>query len=221
MEEAAEGVDVGPAVDWVAADLFGRYVADRPDELSRQKIPVEKRRSGHAEVGEVRPLFVFVFVFVLVQQDVGRLDVSVDEPVRVGGIERGGELRHERHGSGRFEAALFAQQAGEIAARQLHGDEQAPLVFPHLVDGEDAPVNHRRGQPRLALGAFLSVALPVRVGCDQLEGDRLVAARAGRAVDDGCAASAEHLLDGVARDHPLRWEQAERAHRAAEVIDQR
>ena len=210
VEEAAEGVDIRVVVDRLAADLFGRRIADRPDELSRTEVPIGKRRPGHAEVGKERPLFVLV----LVQQDIGRLDVTVDEPVCVGSIERGRELRDERDGSRRFEAALFAQQACQVT-------EGPPLVFTYLVDGKDASVNHRRRQPRLAFVALLPAVSLVRVGRDQLEGDRLVAAGAGGAVDHGRGAPAEHLPDRVARNRPLLREQAERAHRAAAVIDQR
>ena len=105
-------------------------------------------------------------------------------------IERGREPRDERDGPRRLEPALPAQQACQVNGRQLHGDEGQPLVFTYLVDGKDASVNHGRRQPRLALVAALPAVSLVRVGRDQLEGDRLVAAGAGGAADHGRGAPA-------------------------------
>ena len=54
VEEAAEGVEVGAAVDRVAADLLGRDVVDRAGELGFQGQELRLgEAAGEAEVGEV------------------------------------------------------------------------------------------------------------------------------------------------------------------------
>ena len=87
-EHAAEPIDVGAPVHVVAADLLGRHVVDRPDEMPVGRPPVGDAL-GQAEVREVHVLATVLAV----EQDVRGLDVAVDEPACVRGVERIGDLR--------------------------------------------------------------------------------------------------------------------------------
>ncbi len=101
-EHTAQRVDVGPSIRLAAGDLLGRHVVDGADDGALRGQPgdgVEPLRD--AEVGEVRVLLAVADR----DQDVRRLDVAVDEPARVGRIERGGELRQQLDRSAGLERA--------------------------------------------------------------------------------------------------------------------
>ena len=105
-EEAAERVDVGTSVHLVAADLLGRDVVDGAHQLAVGRAAVGGAL-GEPEVREVRVLAAAL----LVEQDVGRLHVAVDEPLRVRRVERVRDLRGDREGPLRGERALRASSA--------------------------------------------------------------------------------------------------------------
>ena len=85
VEHAAERVDVGAGVDPLAADLLGRDVVEGPDEgAGRGDAGARVDLAGEPEVGEVG---VLAGARAL-DEDVARLDVAVDEPARVRGVER-------------------------------------------------------------------------------------------------------------------------------------
>ena len=85
VEDDAERVDVGLAVDLVAERLLGRDVVRRAEDaaVGRQALLLE--RAGDPEVGDLRRA-------LLVDEDVLGLDVAVDDPARVRGAERAGDL---------------------------------------------------------------------------------------------------------------------------------
>jgi len=96
-EDAAEGEDVGGAVDRFAAELFGRHVAERPSELARARergAPLGSGRAGRemlreAEVGDERRLPVFPEEHVL------GLEIAVDDASLVRGLERLADLAQQ------------------------------------------------------------------------------------------------------------------------------
>jgi hypothetical protein len=127
-------------IDGLAADLLRRRVSDSPDHSARRRCPVE-RRSGHAEVRQVRALDSFV----VAEQNVLRLDVTMDQPVRMRGIEPGCHLGDEGDRTLRIQATFLAEQACEIRCLELHRDERLSLMFTGLVYGQDVPVSDGRG----------------------------------------------------------------------------
>jgi len=85
-QHTAERVHVRPRVDLVAADLLRRAVRGRTHELTGLGDPgLDFVARDQSEVGEVR-------VPGLVDEDVPGLDVPVDEPSGVSGIECRGDL---------------------------------------------------------------------------------------------------------------------------------
>ena len=86
VEDAAEGVDVGARVDRSSLDLLGSRVLDGAEEVAGGGQAARSRLLRDAEVREVR------VVGALLDEDVARLHVSMDERVRVRGVERAGEL---------------------------------------------------------------------------------------------------------------------------------
>ena len=88
---------------------------------------------------------------LLVEQHVRGLDVAVDEPVRVGRVERVRDLRGDGDGPLRRQGALAPQQRLEVGPVDVaHRDEQAAVGLARLVDRDDVRVVEARREPRLA-----------------------------------------------------------------------
>jgi hypothetical protein len=86
-------------------------------------------------------------------QDVGRLDVAVNEVAGVGGVERGGDAGDDLGSKPRFEPAALADQAGQVPALAdvAHRDEQvAAGGLVGVVDGDHVRVLDRDRDHRLA-----------------------------------------------------------------------
>ena len=105
-EQAAERVDVGAPVDLLAADLLRGDVVDRAHQAAVGGLAVGGALR-EPEVGEVDVLAPAL----LVDEDVRRLHVAVDEPERVRGVERVRDLRRDRDRASRLERALAAAAA--------------------------------------------------------------------------------------------------------------
>ncbi|MEZ5061046.1 MAG: hypothetical protein R2700_05945 [Solirubrobacterales bacterium] len=88
VEQAAERVDVGTRIDWEALKLLGCHVVERADELTGLGHARCRGRSRHAEVGYQRT----GFTSDLGDEDVRRLDVAMDEPSGVHGVEPGSRV---------------------------------------------------------------------------------------------------------------------------------
>ena len=88
--DGPERVDVAAPVDVGAGlRLLGAHVARRADDQCSGGIDLGLRGLGDAEVRQVG-------LALVVEQDVGRLDIAMDEPVLVGGIEGLGHALEHR-----------------------------------------------------------------------------------------------------------------------------
>ena len=169
--DAGEGVLVGPRVERLPHRLLGGHVGRGPHHGPRRGETRDRVGApGEAEVGEERPA-------PGIEEDVPRLDVAVEDPLRVGVVEGGrdrGEPGHRLRGRHRT-LDPFLQRA----PRDEGHDEVRDLLplerrRPEIVDGEDVRVlepGHETGLAEEALGKG-------RVGrdrvVDDLDGDRAV-----------------------------------------------
>ena len=80
-EHRAERVDVSGRPDSLALDVLGRDVVDGSQELAAAGEAGRAEEPAQAEVRQVD-------VLVLVDENVGRLDIAVHEPAPMGGVER-------------------------------------------------------------------------------------------------------------------------------------
>ncbi len=175
-EDAAERVDVGARVGLLAADLLRRGEVGGADELARAGEAAGGRGVlGEPEVGEVRVLLPLVG-----DQDVRRLDVAMDEPAPVRGVERGRDLPGDPHRALRRQPAVRAvDQRAQVGALDVaHRQVQHALVLARLVDGHDVRVVDRGRELRLRLEAVAEVEVVGELGRDHLERDGPVEARA-------------------------------------------
>ncbi len=131
----AERVDVGAVVDFPPSRLLRRHVIDGPDHgagAAQHRLRRDPLREP--EVGQVR-----VVRALIDDQDVGRLDVAMDQVAGVGGVEGGSDPGDDLRRQARLEAAALTDQAGQVpaVADVAHRDEQmAPRRLVGVVDGD-------------------------------------------------------------------------------------
>ena len=212
-EQAAERVDVRSSVDLVAADLLGRDVVDGPHQA-----PVRGSRLGDAlRQPEVREVCVLAAA-LLVEQDVGRLHVAVDEALRVRGVERVGDLRRDRHGPLRRQRALATQERLEVGPVHVpHRDEEPALGLAGLVDRDDVRVVEARGEPGFLQHPLAEPVVVRQALAQQLQRDRTLEPRVVRPVDLTHPATSGEGADLVAGDDVTRRNSSAYRHRPSRV----
>jgi hypothetical protein len=145
-----------------------------------------------------------IFAALLQQHDVARLDVTMDDPTRVGSAERRADLGHDSSCSPWLDASLQLKKLLEVASLQeLHRDvqEAALRVRAEIEDPNRVRVIQMAGSACFVLKALEGAF----IGHDRedLDRDGLVERHMVRAVDlTECALA--HLLD----DPKLAFEEA-------------
>ena len=205
-EDAPERVHVGTTVDVVPPDLLRSHVVD-----GSQKMTVGRPAIGDAlrqpEVGEIDVLATVL----VVEQDVRRLDVAVDEPSGMCGIERVGDLARDRECSGRLERPLASQELREVRPFDVaHRDEQAVIRLAGLVDRDHVRVVERGREPRLAQHPIAeSVVLGVPLD-EELQSDTPLEPWVAGTVDLAHSPAPDQLFDLVPGNHVARVRRAYR-----------
>ena len=158
-EHAAERIDVGARVDRPALDLLGRDVVDRADEAAVARQAADRR--GVPREAEVADVCVLA-LRARADEDVAGLHVTVDEPGRMRGIERLGDLPDNAHGAAPDRAGLRREQLSEIRAFDvLHRQIEGPSSSPDLDRRDDVRMVEARrelGLPQESLTEPLSRA---------------------------------------------------------------
>ena len=127
-EANAEAVDVGAGVDRAAADLLGRHRHRRADQLARggELGGVGRGQLGDAEVDQDRARAAGA---VGREEDVGGLDVAVDDGLGVGRRQRARHRRDDRQRVGHGQPAAGRQRPAEVGAgEELHRQVRAAVV---------------------------------------------------------------------------------------------
>ena len=136
---------------------------------------------------------------LLGDEDVRRLHITVDEPTRVGGIQRGSDLAHQGERPLRIERRLSLEQGAEIGALDVaHGDVEPSVRLTRVVHGHDVRVVEARGQLGLDEEALAEAHVLSALGRDELQRDGPPQPRVERPIDDAHAAAPEDRFDLVA-----------------------
>ena len=115
---------------------------------------------GDPEVGEDRP--------IPFEEDIGGLHIAVDDPLRVGVIERASDLLHQIER--RREAAEALQALIQRAPGDQFGHEvEGAVIVAEVVDAEDVGVAQARGDPRLLAEALHEGRVARQARVDQLD----------------------------------------------------
>jgi hypothetical protein len=142
-EGGAQRPQVGGRADGLGLDLLGRHVGGRADHQPGGGQPGVALDRGDAEVGQLGGA-------VLADHDVLGLEVAVDDPGPVGGLQRVQQAQPEPGGPLRAERPAGADQLLQGRGRdQLHDDEVLAAVVGDVVDGDHAGVAEPGGRPRL------------------------------------------------------------------------
>ncbi len=146
VEHEAERVQVGAAVELLAAHLLGRQVLRRAhhDVVAREIGIGRLQPLGDAEVGQQHAP-------VRGDHDVARLDVTMDETGLVGMVECECHARADVTREFGTQPLLGVEQlAKALAFHELHHDGLATVLFEHVVDGDDVRVVEAGRGDRLA-----------------------------------------------------------------------
>jgi hypothetical protein len=205
VEHAAERIHVRARVDLVPRELLGRHEVRGADPLAGGREPgVGADDLGEPEVRQVGVLPG--------EQHVGRLDVAVHEPDRMGGVERRAELQTDRCHALRGQPPVARQQALQVGALHVAHDEvEVAALFARRVHRDHVRMVDRRGHARLALEALAEAGVARSLGRDQLDRDGAAERKLRRAVHDAHAAAAGDRLDAAAGDLGA-WEQIGHGH---------
>jgi len=108
------------------------------------------------------------------EQDVGRLDVAVDQPLRVRGLQAGRGLRDDIHGPRGVQRAVGQHGLQGRPVDQLHHQVGRMLVrrLAVVVDLRNVLVRQGSGVPRLGLEPGQRIAALGVTGMQQLDRDR-------------------------------------------------
>src|ERR1700693_6512740 len=118
---------------------------------------------GQTEIQDVR---VASFGY----NDVGRLDVAVDDAFRVGDIERVCNFYGEVEEGFCFNRAAADALFQRHAVQEFHGDERVPGVFADVINRADVGMIERRGGFSLTLEALKRICILRDVGREEFQG---------------------------------------------------
>ena len=181
-------------VEILSQDLLGRHVTRRAErEPGGGEVPVLRNASSQAEVGEHGAA-------VVVDEDVVRLEVAVDDAGVVGVLEPVANLSQVAPCGRAIEGAPVEDVSEGALLDEGHGEEDDVAGHDEVVDGEDVGVVEAREGPGLELEALEEALILFQVGEEGLEGDLAAEGLLGRAVHDGHSAGAEALVDVVVAD---------------------
>ena len=156
---------VAAAVDLGALDLLGRHVVGRSEDDAG---------GGHGGGGESGDAEVHdLHRAVLTDEDVGGLDVAVDDAGLVGVGQPVQHLQDDRHLAVEGERDPQAQRLEEVLPlEQLHGDvRRAVGVVPQVEDEHHVGVHELGHRPRLPLEAVLLLGIGGELPEHDLERD--------------------------------------------------
>ena len=191
----AERVEVAARIRLGSLGLLGREVRRRTHHrpgLREVRLGRGIERPGDAEVGDLHRA-------VRADQDVRRLDVTVDEPGGVGEAEGGGHLAGDLGGLLGGEMAVGTQNVGQRPSVDvLHGDEVGRGVFPPVEHVDNVRMVEVRRRLRLAAEALDEVGVDGELRKEHLDRHLAVEQTVVAEEDVGHAAASDALLHLVA-----------------------
>ena len=148
---------------------------------------------GQAEVEDLG-------VSALGDENVGGLDVAMDDVLAVRGVERVGDFDGQAEQDVHFERtsgdAVLEGQAVEV----LHGDEGLSIFFADVVNGADVGMVQGGGGFGFAAETLERLAVLGDVFREEFQGDEAIEAGVFGLVDDAHAAAAQLFNNAVVRD---------------------
>lgn len=208
VDDTAEGVLVGAAVDRAALDGLGRQILERPDQALTGLRDRPIHALGEAEIRQPGPLPAAVF-----EEHVARLDVPVDETPDMGSVERIRDLLGDRRGPGRGQGPLTTKSPREVGpGDEAHGDVVHAARGRGLVRRDDVRVLDGRREARLTKESLLDGRVVGQVMCQDLDRDRPIKALIDGSTHDAHAAPTDDALDPIPGEHRAQSRDPIQAH---------
>jgi hypothetical protein len=158
----AERVDVRSRCRRLELDLLGGQVGGRAAHHRPCGLLGRARLERDAEVAQVR-------VALVVQQDVARLHVAVDDALPVRGVQRGAHLIEDPDRALGLERAVLEHVLEAAAPQVPHDQVRGVRLAPVVVQRHDVRVFEARHELRLALEAADEVGLVRELRVDRLD----------------------------------------------------
>ena len=196
VEDRPQAVDVGRRGDRSAMPrrLLGAHVCRRSqDHAGSRHLEVGLDPLGQAEVGDVRMPLV-------IDQDVGRLQVAMQDAPHMGMVHSLGRLGQKRcRGPG---IVLEGRELlGEVSPLdELHAEVLLTLMVANFINRHDPRVIQQCDGLGLVLESPQLRVVSQHAGPDHLEGDRPVEADLAGLVDHAHAAAAQFPVDLIVAD---------------------
>ena len=202
VQHAREGPDIAAGIDTLTADLLRAHV---PRRSGHQTFPAARsgNRQGHGHLALVRQRGLREAEVEHLHRacggelDVRRLEVAVDDPLLVRGLQRLGDLARE------FECHVERQRSagktigqGRAVDHFHHNGVPAACDF-EAVDGGDVRMVQRREQPRLALQPRDPIRIVRQRRRQNLDGDFTMQPRVERTIDLAHATGVQRSEDAI------------------------
>jgi len=209
IEDDADGIDVGPAIAALAFDLLGRDVIGGAD--GGGEVGVSEAAggcvAGYAEVDELD-------VVVVVDHDVFRLEVAVNDAIGMDVLERIENADGDVDGALLRDAAFSEDVAEEAAGDPLHDHVHAG-AFLSAEDAHDLGVVKFFADAAFALEPVEEDGIGFEIGVGDFEGDDAVVTGVDGAIDGGHAAAGDRGFNDVRVELRAGLQAVEKTHGAA------
>ena len=205
-QHAAEAVDVAARIWLTAFDLFGRDVVDCSEHLVHCcQAWIRLRALRESEVGEVDVIF-------RCEDHVGRLDVTVNESLLVGQLQRRGDLGSGSRCSPGLHRTVAVDQRAQLCALDPPRDDiDGSIPLARLIQRDDVGVIERGDRSGLAAKPLPHHRVARQVGLDQLQCYGPVEPKLASPVQNPDPAEADDALDLVSGKCGPRLEHSVRA----------
>ena len=212
VEHDAEGEEIRAGIQILTPCLLGGHVGHRPQRRTGtgQQLFLDPRR--HLRAGHVSCPCAALWLHLcqsevedlglpaLGDEDVRRLDVAVDDPLGVGGVQGVGKLDSQLEQLLRLEGLSSDAVLERLALQELHGDEGLALVLVDVVDRTDVGVVEGGAGLGLAPEPLQGDLVAEELLRQELQRDESVEAGVLGPVDDAHAPGAQLFDDAVVGD---------------------
>jgi len=201
VEHGGDGVDVGGGAEVAAACLLGSDVGRRAHDLTRpcRHGLLATHHLGDPEVGHLERTRAR-------EHQVLGLDVAVQHPAPVGGLQPGQAGQHDGAGSAGGEAVAREAAPHRAPGEELHHEQAEAVLFDEVVDRHDVGVVEGGQEPRLDGEAGPDRLVDGEGAGELLDGDVAAELAVLAGQDDTPAAPTElpaDLIGGEGVDHRL------------------